>query len=95
MAAYVIVDIEITDRDKYSEYIKVAPESIAKYGGAYLVRGGRAEKLEGSWEPKRVVVLQFESFDRARDWWSSTEYDGPKALRQAASVTNMILVEGA
>ncbi len=95
MAAYVIVDIEITDRDKYSDYIKVAPESIAKFGGTYLVRGGRAERLEGAWEPKRVVVLKFDSFDRAREWWMSKEYDGPKALRQAASVTNMILVEGA
>ena len=59
-----------------------------------MVRGGRAEKLEGKWEPKRVVILEFETFKKAREWWSCDEYAGPKKLRQSAAITNMILVEG-
>ena len=94
MAAYVIVDVEIRDRERYAEYVKVAPLSIAQYGGRYLARGGRTEKLEGSWEAKRLVILEFESFERAREWWGCQEYGGPKALRQAASITNMVVVEG-
>ncbi len=94
MAAYIIVNIEITNPERYAEYIKVAPASIAKYDGKYLVRGGKAEKLEGVWEPKRVVILEFETFEKAEGWWSCAEYAGPKKLRQSAAITNMILVEG-
>jgi len=94
MAAYVIVNIEITDPVRYAEYAKVAAATVAQYGGEYLARGGRAERLEGEWEPKRFVVLRFDSLERARAWWSSTEYAGPKAVRQSAAKTNMIVVEG-
>ncbi len=94
MAAYIIVDVEITDPVNYAAYIRVVPPTIARYGGRFLVRGGKAETLEGSWSPKRVVVLEFPTSDLAREWWESEEYSAPKALRQSASVTQMILVEG-
>ncbi len=89
-----IVDVEITDPALYAAYIRVVPPTIAKYGGRFLVRGGRAETLEGSWSPKRVVVVEFPTFEQAREWWESEEYRDPKALRQSASITDMILVEG-
>jgi len=94
MPAYVIVDVDITDPALYAAYIRVVPPTIAKYGGRFLVRGGRAETLEGSWSPKRVVVLEFPTFEQAMAWWESEEYRDPKALRQSASITDMILVEG-
>jgi len=94
MAAYVIVDVEIIDPVRYAAYIRVVPPTIAKYGGRFLVRGGKTETLEGSWIPKRVVVVEFPSVEQAREWWASEEYREPKALRQSASVTDMILVEG-
>lgn len=94
MPAYFIVDIDITDPGRYAEYIKAAPASIAAYGGKYVVRGGRAQRVEGSWDPKRVVVVQFDTYERALEWWASDEYREAKALRQAAAISNMILVEG-
>jgi uncharacterized protein (DUF1330 family) len=94
MSAYLIVDIEVKDPERYAEYIKVAPDSIAKYGGRYLVRGGKTQVLEGTYQPKRFVILEFESVERAREWWASSEYAEPKKMRQAASVTNMVLAEG-
>jgi uncharacterized protein (DUF1330 family) len=94
MSAYLIVNIEVTDPVRYAEYISLAPGSIAKFGGKYLARGGRTRKLEGNYDPKRLVILEFESMDRARAWWDSEEYAGPKALRRSAAVTDMILVEG-
>ena len=94
MAAYIIADVEITDPVQYAAYIRIVPPTIARYGGTFLVRGGRTELLEGSWSPRRVVILEFPSFEHARDWWASEEYSAPKALRQAASVGNLILVEG-
>lgn len=94
MAAYIIVDVEIKDPERYAEYVKVVPPTIAAFGGRFLVRGGRAENLEGGWQPKRIVVLEFDSLERAKAWWASAQYAAPKRLRQSASVTEMIVVEG-
>jgi uncharacterized protein (DUF1330 family) len=94
MAAYIIVEVEITDPEKYQEYVKVVPPTIAAYGGTFRVRGGKAENLEGDWDPKRIVVLEFDSVARAKEWWASDEYEAPKAMRQAASTARMIVVDG-
>ena len=94
MPAYLIVNIEITDPQRYQEYVRVVPPTIERYGGRYLARGGRAEALEGSWQPRRLVVLEFPSFERAREWWASDDYAAPRALRQSASVADMVLVDG-
>jgi uncharacterized protein (DUF1330 family) len=94
MAAYVIVNITVTDPERYARYVEQVPATIAKYGGRYLARGGRTEVLEGSYAPKRFVILQFDSLERARAWWESEEYAGPQELRRSASTGDIILVEG-
>ncbi|MFN8177899.1 MAG: DUF1330 domain-containing protein [bacterium] len=94
MPAYVIVDISVTDPKIYAEYMKVAPATIANFGGKYVVRGGKAEKLEGEWAPRRVVVLEFPSYDRAKAWWASPEYRTASELRERSATANMIVVEG-
>jgi len=95
MAGYIIVDVQITDPEAYERYKAAVPATLAAYGGKFIVRGGRAETLEGDWEPGRVVVLEFESMEKAKAWWESQDYAAPKQLRQSASVTRMIVVEGA
>ncbi len=94
MAAYIIVDVEVTDPDLYAEYKQQVPATLEPYGGRFLCRGGVMERLEGDWKPARVVILEFDSVEQARGWWSSTEYAAPKALRQRSARSNMILVEG-
>ena len=94
MPAYVIVQITVRDPVTYERYKELAPPSIAAYGGRYLARGGATETLEGSWRPTRLVILEFPSVERARDWWSSPEYAAAKALRQQSADTEMLLVEG-
>jgi uncharacterized protein (DUF1330 family) len=94
MAAYMIVDIEVIDPGKYERYKELAPPSIAHYGGRYLARGGKTETLEGSWSPKRLVILEFPSMELARAWWASQEYSEAKGLRQACAKTEMVLLEG-
>lgn len=59
-----------------------------------VARGGKTETLEGSWSPKRLVILEFPSMDRARAWWASKEYAEAKGLRQACAATEMMLLEG-
>ena len=94
MAAYIIVEIEVTDPVGYEEYKKLAGATVEKHGGKYIVRGGAAEKLEGDWDPKRIVILQFESMQRAKDWLNCEEYREPRKMRHRTAKTNMILVEG-
>jgi uncharacterized protein (DUF1330 family) len=95
MAAYFIVDVEVTDPVGFEEYRKLVPATIAQYGGRFLVRGGAVEQLEGDWQPGRVVVLEFPSLEQAKRWYDSEEYRDPKALRFKTAKAKMILVEGA
>jgi uncharacterized protein (DUF1330 family) len=95
MPAYVIVDITVRDPEPYERYRAIAPPSIALYGGRYLVRGGATEPLEGTWQPRRLVVLEFPTAEQARAWWSSPEYAEAKALRQSCADADMLLVGGA
>jgi uncharacterized protein (DUF1330 family) len=94
MVAYVINDMEITDPATFEEYKKMSPATVAKYGGRFLSRGGATEKLEGSWLPKRIVILEFPSVAQAKAWTSSPEYAPAKRLRQRSSKSNMIVIEG-
>ena len=94
MAAYLIVEIEVTDPVGYEEYKKQAAATIVAQGGKYIVRGGKTEVLEGDWQPKRLVLLEFPSMERAKAWLHSEEYREPRKLRQRTAKTNMILVEG-
>lgn len=95
MPAYVIVDIEITDPEQYESYKQLAAPTVAQFDGRYVVRGGATETLEGGWVPGRVVVLEFPSMQRAREWWGSDAYAPAKAMRHASANSQMILVEGA
>jgi uncharacterized protein (DUF1330 family) len=94
MPAYVVVDISIRDAATYDEYKRLAPPSIAQYGGRYIARGGATTLLEGSWRPERLVILEFPDAERARTWWGSPEYAPAKALRQSCASTDMVLLEG-
>ena len=94
MSAYVIVDIEVTDPIGYEEYKKLAPATVALYGGKYIARGGQTETLEGDWTPKRLVILEFESVERAKAWLNSPEYREPRKMRQSTTHTSMVVIEG-
>jgi len=72
----------------------MVPPSLKPYGGRFVVRGGKVENLEGNWSPKRLVIVEFPSVEQAKAWWNSPEYKDAKALRQATSKTQMIVVEG-
>ena len=95
MAAYIIVEVDVTDTAGYEDYKKMVPPTLAAHGGKFLVRGDACETLEGEWRPRRVVVIEFPSVARAKAWWASGEYREAKALRQRTAKTEMIVVEGA
>ena len=95
MPAFIVVQIDVQDAATYEQYKAAAPASITAYGGRYLVRGGPVEVLEGTWQPARLVVLEFPTAAQARAWWATAEYGPAKRLRQACAATEMILIEGA
>jgi uncharacterized protein (DUF1330 family) len=94
MAAYVFGEIEVTDPAVYEDYRKQVLAVVTKYGGKFVVRGGRIEPLEGGWAPRRMVVVEFPSMEQAQKWYRSPEYAPLIELRQRASKGKLILVEG-
>ena len=94
MAAYVIVQVDVKDPVRYDDYKKMVPASLEKYGGRFLVRGGKTHTMEGAWAPKRFVILEFPSADQAKAWWASPEYAEAKALRHATAESQLIIAEG-
>ncbi len=69
MAAYLIVQVEVTDPDTFEEYRKQVPGTLAAYGGEYIVRGGEMEIFEGEWPIPRLVIIRFASMEQARKWY--------------------------
>ena len=94
MAVYVIADIEVLDAARFEEYRQKVPATIAAHGGRYLARGGATEVLEGSWSPRRTVVLEFPDMDRFQTWWNSPAYAPLRALRQQATNSNLVVTQG-
>ena len=94
MAAYVIANVTVKDPALFEQYRKQVPDTLARHGGRYLVRGGQQDALEGGWTPSRLVVLEFPSLEHARRWYDSEEYREPKALRMKCAVTDLVLVDG-
>jgi len=92
--AYLIADITATDQKTYSLYQTKVPEIIAKYGGRYLVRGGKAVPFAGDWEPERILVLQFDSMEQLRKCFDSPEYRALAPLREKSTISQAIFVEG-
>jgi uncharacterized protein (DUF1330 family) len=94
MKAYVIADVDVKDPVRYAEYRNMVMPTITAYGGRFLARGGQVDPLEGDWQPKRLVIVEFPSVERAKAWWSSPEFADAKALRQATSKGSLVVIEG-
>ena len=93
--AYVIVEMKITDPERYKQYMAEAPAAVKAHGGEYLVRGGRHESLEGDWQPARLGVLRFPSYAQAKAFYDGEMYTRIRQLRRGATeFFNMVLVEG-
>ena len=92
---YLLVESKVTDPVAYEQYKTLAAAAIAQYGGRYLVRGGKAEVLEGPWSaPQRLVVVEFDSVERAKQFYDSLEYRAAREARAGAADMNILVVEG-
>lgn len=94
MPAYLIVETDIHDPETYERYKQASPGAVAAGGGRFIVRGGEMAVLEGDWNPKRLVLLEFEDLEAAKRFYVSPEYQEAKALREGAANLNMVAVQG-
>jgi len=93
--ANLIVEMHITDPERYKQYLAEAPAAVKAHGGEYLVRGGRRETLEGDWQPHRVALLRFPSYEQAKAFYDGEHYTRVRQLRAGTTeYFNMVLVEG-
>lgn len=93
MSVFLIADITVHDMNLYQEYVKQVPAFITKHGGEYRVRGGAATTVEGSWQPQRLIVLEFPSREKAMAFLEDPGYQPVAAIRHGAATTNMIIAE--
>jgi uncharacterized protein (DUF1330 family) len=94
MSAYVIFEVDVKDAAQYERYRAAAPATLEEFGGRYIARGGRTECLEGEWQPRRMVLLEFPSYDAARRWYDSPQYEDAKTIREGAAEAKIVLVDG-
>jgi uncharacterized protein (DUF1330 family) len=95
MPAYVIAVVkDAWDQDKLVQYREGNTKVVADHGGRFVARGGAMESLEGEWDPKRIVIIEFPDVDAARGWYGSDGYAPLRELRRSASVTDIVVVEG-
>ena len=94
MPAYVIVETNITDPERYEQYKAASPGAVASGGGRFLVRGGELAVLEGDWSPSRLVMVEFPDLEAAKRWYDSERYQEAKRLREGAAQLRVVAVAG-
>jgi uncharacterized protein (DUF1330 family) len=94
MTAYVIASINVTDAEKYKNYMAVSPAAVAAAGGKFIVRGGSPKILEGDWSRPRVVIVEYPTREAAEAFYNSTLYVAARAEREGAAEFSMIVVDG-
>ncbi|MFA5089747.1 MAG: DUF1330 domain-containing protein [Candidatus Omnitrophota bacterium] len=90
----IIETIEVMDKNGYGQYIQKVPQTIVKFGGRYLVRGGQVKVVSGDWNPQRLIIVEFKSMDKFNAWWDSSEYRVIAPLREQSAKTNAVVIEG-
>ena len=90
---YWIARITVTDPERYGAYAQALPAVVKRFGGRFLVAGGRLEAAEGEVKPRNVVIA-FDDYDTARACWHSPEYAEVARLREGAAAVDVAIVEG-
>ena len=94
MAAYVVVEVTVTNPEPYAAYRDLATASVARHGGRFLARGGTITPLEGDWQPQRLVIIEFPSVEAARAFYHSDDYQQALQVRLANSVGKALIIDG-
>jgi uncharacterized protein (DUF1330 family) len=94
LPGYVVAEVDVTDPATFKEYAEKTPGTVTASGGHYIIRGGKSVSIEGE-PPKRFVVIQFESVEKAKAWEDSPAYEAVKPIRHSSAKSRVFIIEGA
>lgn len=94
MSAFLICDVQVKNREKLQEYLKLSEHTLEPFGGKFHAQAGRTETLEGEWSPKVIIIAEFPSIEKAKEWYGSSEYSKALKVKSEALDRNMIITEG-
>jgi uncharacterized protein (DUF1330 family) len=94
MPAYFVCDVTLKDRERLIDYLSLSEQTLAEYGGRFLAQAGPIDVVEGEWEPSTIIIAEFPSLEKARDWYASASYAPALAIKHLAFDRNMIIVDG-
>jgi uncharacterized protein (DUF1330 family) len=94
MKAYIVSFIDVHDEVLYQKYVERAPQTIVRYGGQYVARNGTKHAIEGELPNNRVVLMEFPSVEKAKEWYHSAEYQEVVKIRHSASSGKIFIIEG-
>lgn len=94
MSVYAIADIDVKDKETFKEYARGVPATLEKYGGRYIVRGGKVQGIEGDWKPRLLVMIEFPTMEALQKWYDSDDYKPLLEMRMRSTHTNAVVVEG-
>ena len=90
---YVIAEIDVTDPGTFQKYAEKTPGTLAPFNGQYIIRNGKTNSIEGD-APKRFVVIEFESMEKAQAWEDSPAYEAIKPIRHSSAKSRVFIAEG-
>jgi len=94
MSGYVIVEFKIYDKKELEKYNELAPATVKAFEGEFVVQKGEKIALEGDWNPERIVLVKFPTFERAKEWYDSEKYAKASIFRRKAAETRVVILEG-
>ncbi len=94
MSAFLICDVDVKNREKLLEYLALSEQTLAPYGGKFHVQAGALEVIEGDWNPKAIIIAEFPTTEKAKEWYGSKSYAEALKVKPDAMNRNMIVVEG-
>lgn len=94
MSAFLICDVKVIDREALMEYLRLSQPTLEPFGGKFHVQAGQIDVIEGEWDPQVIIIAEFPSMEKARQWYGSDEYSAALAVKPRAIERNMILVDG-
>lgn len=94
MSAFLLCDVEVKDRDKLMEYLRLSEHTLKPFGGKFHAQAGAIEVIEGTWNPKVIIIAEFPSMEKAREWYNSKDYASALKVKPEAMNRNMILTQG-
>ncbi len=94
MAGYAIISVQVKDESAYNSALEQVPAVVEAHGGRYLVRGGAAEVIRGDWKPDRLVIVEFDSVEQAKEWQDGAAFADLREKLSQSTDTNVVIVEG-